>query len=83
MGLAVLLLQRRHRSVEPFESQTIKEWVTRAMGAQAWDKIWGPLLWGKFRDEADRISMSWLWSSREIFSATLALGSRLATSRRN
>ena len=32
------------------------------MGRQAWDKIWGPLMWGKFRDQADDISMSWLWA---------------------
>jgi protoporphyrinogen oxidase len=62
MGLAVLWLQRRANRVEPFEGQTIKEWVSRAMGPQAWEKIWGPLLWGKFRDQADRISMSWLWA---------------------
>lgn len=62
MGLAVVWLQRRAHDVEPFEGQTIKDWVTRAMGPQAWEKIWGPLLWGKFREQADRISMSWLWA---------------------
>jgi protoporphyrinogen oxidase len=62
MGAAVLWLQRFAHDVEPFESQTIKDWVTRAMGPQAWEKIWGPLLWGKFRSEYDRISMSWLWA---------------------
>jgi protoporphyrinogen oxidase len=62
MGLAVVWLQRRLNSVEPLESLTIKEWVERWMGPQAWEKLWGPLLWGKFRDQADRISMSWLWA---------------------
>ncbi|MGI8460530.1 MAG: FAD-dependent oxidoreductase [Solirubrobacterales bacterium] len=62
MGLAVVWLQKRANSVEPFESQTIKQWVVRAMGPQAWEKIWEPLLWGKFRDQADEISMSWLWA---------------------
>jgi protoporphyrinogen oxidase len=62
MGLAVVWLQRRAHSVEPFESQTIKDWVTRAMGPQAWERIWEPLMWGKFRDRADEISMSWLWA---------------------
>ena len=32
MGLAVLWLQRRHRSVEPFEEQTAREWIVKAMG---------------------------------------------------
>jgi protoporphyrinogen oxidase len=62
MGLAVLWLQRRAHSVEPFEPITIKQWVTKAMGRQAWEKVWGPLLYGKFRDQAGDISMSWLWA---------------------
>ena len=32
------------------------------MGRQAWAKVWGPLLRGKFGDRADDISMAWLWS---------------------
>ena len=31
------------------------------MGTQAYDKVWGPLLRGKFGDRADDISMAWLW----------------------
>ncbi len=62
MGLAVLLLQRRHHEVEPFEGITIKHWVERNMGPQAWTKVWGPLLRGKFGDKAEQIAMSWLWA---------------------
>ena len=62
MGVAVLLLQRRHRDVRAFESETAREWVLRAMGRQAWEKVWGPLLRGKFGDRAGDISMSWLWN---------------------
>jgi protoporphyrinogen oxidase len=62
MGVAVLMLQRRHREVEPFERMTAREWIQRAMGSQAWDRVWGPLLRGKFGDRADDISMAWLWS---------------------
>jgi protoporphyrinogen oxidase len=62
MGLAVLALQRFSRDVEPFESITARDWVRRAMGRQAWDKVWGPLLQGKFGDRAGDISMAWLWS---------------------
>jgi protoporphyrinogen oxidase len=60
MGLAVLRLQR-NRDVTPFENETAREWVTRAMGQQAWDKVWGPLLQGKFGDRASDITMGWLW----------------------
>jgi protoporphyrinogen oxidase len=62
MGAAVVLLQKRLNDVRPLESLTAKEWVERWMGKQAWTKIWGPLLRGKFGDQADQISMSWLWA---------------------
>jgi protoporphyrinogen oxidase len=62
MGLAVLWLQRRHRDVGPFEQITAREWIVRAMGTEVWERIWGPLLRGKFGDRADDISMAWLWS---------------------
>ena len=31
------------------------------MGEQPYEKVWGPLLRGKFGDRADDISMAWLW----------------------
>lgn len=62
MGLAVLLLQRFRKEVEPFESITAGEWIRRNMGAQAWDRVWRPLLRNKFGDRAEDISMGWLWS---------------------
>jgi protoporphyrinogen oxidase len=62
MGAAVMILQKRLNDVEPLEALTVKEWVERWMGSQAWTKVWGPLLRGKFGDKADQISMSWLWA---------------------
>jgi protoporphyrinogen oxidase len=62
MGLAVVWLQRRHRKVGPLEDLTAREWIQRAMGREAYEKVWGPLLRGKFGDRADDISMAWLWS---------------------
>jgi protoporphyrinogen oxidase len=62
MGLAVLRLQRRAREVGPFEGETAHTWIRREMGAEAYEKVWGPLLRGKFGDRADDISMAWLWS---------------------
>ena len=61
MGLAVLWLQRRAPDVAPFEARTAREWIVAAMGAEAYTKVWGPLLRGKFGDRADDISMAWLW----------------------
>ena len=62
MGLAVLWLQRRHRDVAPFENETARAWIERSMGRAAWERVWGPLLRGKFGGRADEISMAWLWS---------------------
>jgi protoporphyrinogen oxidase len=62
MGGAVLLLQRRAKEVEPYERETARAWIERAMGRQAWEKVWGPLLRGKFGERAEDISMAWLWS---------------------
>src|SRR3954463_1291704 len=62
MGLAVLRLQRGGDDVGPFEGITARAWITRAMGREAYETAWGPLLRGKFGDRADDISMAWLWS---------------------
>jgi protoporphyrinogen oxidase len=61
MGLSVLALQRRRQDVSAFESMTASAWIRRRMGAAAWEKIWGPLLRGKFGSRAEDISMAWLW----------------------
>jgi protoporphyrinogen oxidase len=62
MGLAVLLLQKRAREVGPFESITARAWIEQRMGRAQWNKVWGPLLRGKFGERAEDISMAWLWS---------------------
>ena len=62
MGAAVVYLQKRLNDVRPLEPLTIKEWVDKYMGKEAWTEIWGPMLRGKFGDQAADISMSWLWA---------------------
>jgi len=66
MGLAVLWLQRRYREVGPLEGLTARDWVVRAMGRQAWERIWGPLMRGKFSDRADDVCMAWLWARLHV-----------------
>ena len=61
MGLAVLRVQKKETDVAPFEGRTARDWVIEAMGRPAWDKVWGPLLGGKFGDRAEEISAAWLW----------------------
>jgi protoporphyrinogen oxidase len=62
MGAAVVALQRFGREQEPYERLTAREWIESRMGRQAWEKVWGPLLRGKFGARADEIAMVWLWS---------------------
>jgi protoporphyrinogen oxidase len=66
MGLAVVMLQRRHREVAPFEGMSAQAWVEKAMGREAWEKVWGPLLRGKFGSRAGDISAAWLWSKLTV-----------------
>ena len=66
MGAAVLWLQRRHPEVGPFEQRTAHDWIVRSMGSEAWEKVWGPLLGGKFGARAEEISMAWLWSKLTV-----------------
>jgi protoporphyrinogen oxidase len=62
MGIAILLLQRRHKSVEPFEDMRARDWIIRAMGREVYETLWGPMLRAKFGPRADDLSMAWLWS---------------------
>ena len=62
MGLAVLMLQKRAKEVGPFESMTAREWIESHMGRAPWQRVWRPLLRGKFGERAEDISMAWLWS---------------------
>jgi protoporphyrinogen oxidase len=61
MGVSVLALQRGRQDVAPYERLTARDWIRRRMGRAAWEKVWGPLLRGKFGSRAEDISMAWLW----------------------
>jgi protoporphyrinogen oxidase len=62
LGLGGLRILRNADDVTPFERETARSWIEREMGAEVWQKVWGPLLRGKFGDRADDISMAWLWA---------------------
>ncbi|MGI9020329.1 MAG: NAD(P)/FAD-dependent oxidoreductase [Solirubrobacterales bacterium] len=66
MGIAAVALQRLYRTVDPFESVTAHEWIRSRMGRNAWDRVWGPMLRGKFGDRAEDISMAWIWSKLNL-----------------
>lgn len=54
------------------EKHTADRWMTRAVGAQAHNRIWRPMLIGKFGPMYDRVNMAWLWA--RIKKRTASLG---------
>ncbi|MCH7620869.1 MAG: NAD(P)/FAD-dependent oxidoreductase [Chloroflexi bacterium] len=60
VGLWSLVLQKTS-NWQKYESVTAQEWITRRMGKEAYQVIWEPLLRGKFGENYDQISMTWLW----------------------
>jgi len=61
LGLAGLYL-RRQSDWHRYESITAWEWLRRYVGQRGLDVVWGPLLRGKFADQAEEVAMAWLWS---------------------
>lgn len=60
LGLAALWL-RRQKDWRKYEAITARQWMERAVGRKAFEGVWGPLLRGKFADQADNVGMTWLW----------------------
>jgi len=69
MGVAFLRLLP---SPDVLEGRTAGRWIRTVMGRAAYEKVWGPLLHGKFHDSADDVSMPWLWA--RIHCRTAKLG---------
>jgi len=62
LGLAAVWLRRKKDGIERYEGVTAKQWMERAVGKKAFNAFWGPLLKGKFADQADNVGMVWLWN---------------------
>jgi len=60
LGLAALWVRRQH-NWRKYEPVTARAWMERAVGKKAYAAFWGPLLRGKFADQADNVGMTWLW----------------------
>jgi len=76
---STLLLQRRSDGSR-YENVTAAEWIRRHQGDNVWRTVWGPLLYQKFADEAENVSMVWLWKKlalRGRSRSTTGLGERL------
>jgi protoporphyrinogen oxidase len=61
LGLMGLWL-RRKEDWSYYETVTAKEWITRHVGRRVYERVWGPLLRGKFGAAEEEVAMAWLWS---------------------
>lgn len=76
LGLAALWL-RRQGNWQKYEEVTAREWMERAVGRKAFAAVWGPLLRGKFADQADNVGMTWLWGKVYLRFASRSKGAGL------
>lgn len=60
LGFMALYLQRVN-DWKKYEKITAKDWVTKYVSKNVYDKVWGPLMKQKFGPEADNVAMTWLY----------------------
>lgn len=60
-GLVGLYL-RLTKNWQALEQQTAQAWLRRTMGETAYQRLWKPLLVGKFGDYYQEVNMAWLWA---------------------
>lgn len=60
------------RNWQGFEHSTAHEWLLKRMGREVYQKLWEPLLIGKFGDAYQAVNMAWFWA--RVHSRTLRLG---------
>jgi protoporphyrinogen oxidase len=73
LGLAGLYL-RRQNNWHGYEEVTAWEWIRKYVGQKGLDVVWGPLLRGKFADQAEEVAMAWLWSKIHLRFASRGAG---------
>ena len=62
VGLATLY-QQLLRDWQPLESVSAAEWLPRAVGRQAYEVLWKPMLTAKFGEENyEQVNMAWFWA---------------------
>ena len=61
LGLVTLRL-RRMKDWRPLEGVTAVEWLRKNGGERVYDVFWGPMLRGKFGEDAyTQVGMAWVW----------------------
>ncbi len=69
-------LQTNRNKFYDYEKITAAAWLKKWAGAEAWDKAWKPLFYGKFGAEAENVPLVFLW-----YKARLRLTSRKGLSK--
>lgn len=54
-------LQTDRNKFTDYEKITAASWLKKWAGAEAWDKAWKPLFYGKFGAEAENVPLVFLW----------------------
>ncbi len=72
-ALATLFLMKFNR-YQLFEGTTAWSWLRKAVGRQAFDVVWGPMLQAKFSDYARQASMVWFWGKIALRGASRSGG---------
>lgn len=61
IGVVTLYLQKT-KSWKKFERVTAANWLRRAIGTRAFDRVWGAQLRAKFGPRYDEVAMVWFWN---------------------
>lgn len=71
LGLAGVYLKLT-RNWQVLEKETAHNWMMRYMGKEAYERLWRPLLIGKFSNLYQEVNMAWMWA--RIYTRSLRLG---------
>lgn len=70
-GLVGLYL-RTTRNWQPLEQVTVAAWMRRWAGDRVWERMWEPMVVGKFGERcAPLVNMAWLWARLHVRTASL------------
>jgi protoporphyrinogen oxidase len=71
LGLTGVFLKLT-RDWHSLEKVTADTWMRRYMGEETYNRLWKPLLIGKFADRYTEVNMAWMWA--RIYTRSLRLG---------
>ena len=73
MGLIIAYLRYHPRPPwQDFDRLLADDWLARWMGKRSYEKLWQPMLQGKFDTHYDRVNLAWFWA--RIYKRTKDLG---------